>query len=167
MNGTKFDLINFYCRIEGITIATDIICGFPTETSKDFDETLKLCEKYKFPSLFINQFYPRPGTVAAKMERVPTKEVKERTRKLTKLFESYAPYEGRENQVYKVLVTEESKDKKYFVGHNQFYEQILIPKDIDIMGQLVTVKIKSVARHYMYGDLIELENVYNKFCTII
>ncbi|KAJ8933473.1 hypothetical protein NQ318_023067, partial [Aromia moschata] len=41
-------------QVPGMTIATDIICGFPTETEADFDETMSLCERYKFPSLFIN-----------------------------------------------------------------------------------------------------------------
>ena len=58
-----------------MTIATDIICGFPTETWEDFQETVALVERYKFPSLFINQFYPRPGTPAARMKRLPTEEV--------------------------------------------------------------------------------------------
>ena len=58
-----------------MTIATDIICGFPTETWEDFQETVALVERYKFPSLFINQFYPRPGTPAARMIRLPTEEV--------------------------------------------------------------------------------------------
>ena len=39
----------------GLTIATDIICGFPTETDEDFLDTFAICKKYKFPSLFINQ----------------------------------------------------------------------------------------------------------------
>ncbi len=61
-------------KVPGLTVATDIICGFPTETEQDFDETMILCRKYRFPSLFINQFFPRPGTPAAKMGvRVPTK----------------------------------------------------------------------------------------------
>lgn len=59
------------CRVPGVTIATDIICGFPGETEDDFQETVKLVKHYQFPSLFINQFYPRPGTPAAKMEQVP------------------------------------------------------------------------------------------------
>jgi threonylcarbamoyladenosine tRNA methylthiotransferase CDKAL1 len=45
------------CLIENVpemTIATDIICGFPTETEEDFDQTLKLVEKYKFPVLNIS-----------------------------------------------------------------------------------------------------------------
>lgn len=37
---------------------------------------MKLVEEYKFPSLFINQFFPRPGTPAAKMPRIPAQLVR-------------------------------------------------------------------------------------------
>lgn len=60
-----------FLRVPGVTIATDIICGFPGETEEDFQQTIDLVKLYRFPSLFINQFYPRPGTPAAKMEQVP------------------------------------------------------------------------------------------------
>lgn len=69
-----YDLNSSLClsfRVPGVTIATDIICGFPGETEEDFQETVDLVKLYRFPSLFINQFYPRPGTPAAKMEQVP------------------------------------------------------------------------------------------------
>lgn len=33
---------------------------------------MHICEKYRFPSLFINQFYPRKGTPAARMPKIPT-----------------------------------------------------------------------------------------------
>jgi threonylcarbamoyladenosine tRNA methylthiotransferase CDKAL1 len=42
-------------QVPEITIATDIICGFPGETDEDFEETYQLCKRYRFPSLFINQ----------------------------------------------------------------------------------------------------------------
>ena len=79
-------------RVDGLTIVTDIIAGFPTETHEDWEETMDLCRKYKFPrfvylslppfifcfsSLFINQFFPRPGTPAAKMKRIDTAEVRQ------------------------------------------------------------------------------------------
>ena len=64
----------------------DIIAGFPTETEEDFDETISLCDKYKFPSLFMNQFFPRPGTPAAKWEQIPRQVIKERTKKLSNVF---------------------------------------------------------------------------------
>ena len=56
---------------------------------------MELVRKYKFATLFINQFYPRPGTPAAKMQRLPTSEVKRRSRELTHLFEEFRPFKGR------------------------------------------------------------------------
>lgn len=70
----------------GMTIATDIICGFPTETEANFEETMTLCEKYKFPSLFINQFFPRPGTPAALMPRIDPQVVKKRTKRFASIM---------------------------------------------------------------------------------
>ncbi|KAI7807091.1 putative threonylcarbamoyladenosine tRNA methylthiotransferase-like, partial [Triplophysa rosa] len=79
--------------VPGITIATDIICGFPGETDEDFEQTMELVREYRFPSLFINQFYPRPGTPAARMEQVPAQVKKLRTKELSALFHSYNPYD--------------------------------------------------------------------------
>lgn len=78
-----------FSRVPGISIATDIICGFPGETDQDFQETVKLVEEYKFPSLFINQFYPRPGTPAAKMEQVPAQVVRSFSCKVLFFASSY------------------------------------------------------------------------------
>ncbi|KAK9887168.1 hypothetical protein WA026_020623 [Henosepilachna vigintioctopunctata] len=144
-------------KVPGITIATDIICGFPTETEKDFEGTLELCEKHKFPSLFINQFFPRPGTPAALMQRVPAHEVKERTKKLTQLFNSYEPYSDKIGEIQEVLVTEISHDKKFYVGHNKFYEQVLIPMKEEYMGKLVTVKILECSKFSMKAEPTSME----------
>lgn len=135
--------------VPGITIATDIICGFPTETEEDFDETVRLVQDYRFPSLFINQFYPRPGTPAASMKRIPTHIVKERTKRLTELFQSYETYSDRVGQRYTVLVTEVAHDQRHLVGHNKFYEQVLLPMDDQYMGRLVDVEITGAGKHFM------------------
>lgn len=135
-----------------MTIATDIICGFPTETEKDFDDTLSLCDKHKFPSLFINQFFPRPGTPAALLPRIPAAEVKQRTKKLTELFYAYKPYSHKVGEIQEVLVTEVSHDKKHYVGHNKFYEQVLLPKEEKFMGKLVRVKITEAGKFSMAGE---------------
>lgn len=90
-------------KVPDMTIATDIICGFPTETEADFVETLQLVEKYKFPVLNISQFYSRPGTVAAKWKKVPSQDIKKRSMELTKLFDSYTTnnhYIGAEQLVW-------------------------------------------------------------------
>ncbi|XP_025111054.1 threonylcarbamoyladenosine tRNA methylthiotransferase-like [Pomacea canaliculata] len=141
-------------RVPRVTIATDVICGFPTETEKDFQETLDLVQHYKFPSLFINQFFPRPGTPAAKMARVSPQEVKKRTRMMSDLFQSYHPYTHYLGERQQVLVTELSHDKQFFVGHNKSYEQVLVPKDEDLMGKMVEVEIIETGKHYMKGRLL-------------
>ncbi|KFM83071.1 CDK5 regulatory subunit-associated protein 1-like 1, partial [Stegodyphus mimosarum] len=149
-------------RVPGITIATDVICGFPTETSEDFEETMNLVKEYHFPVLYINQFYPRPGTPAALMKRVPGKEVKIRTKMLSDYFQSYTCYDKNVGSIQEVLVTEISHDKLHFVGHNKFYEQVLVPKNEEFMGKFITVHIKKAGKHFMVGEPISQEEVSHR-----
>ena len=144
-------------RVRGVTIATDIICGFPTETDDDFQDTMNLCKKYKFPSLFINQFFPRPGTPAAKMTKVPTQEVKKRTKKLSEFFQSYEPYAHKIGEIQRVLVTEISHDKAHYVGHNKSYEQVLVPLNEEYMGKMLTVRIVEATKHSMKGLPLQID----------
>lgn len=140
-------------NVPGITIATDLICGFPTEQEEDHQDSYKLIDDFKFPVLHISQFYPRPGTPAARMQRLPTNIVKERSREITKLFESYTSYEPLMNTVQRVWITDEISKKaatddsipsgeddyantlnqnRYddcWVAHDIYYHQVLIPKN--------------------------------------
>lgn len=118
---------------------------------------MTLCAKYQFPSLFINQFYPRPGTPAAQMKRIPANQVKTRTKRLTDLFNSYEPYVDRVGKEYTALVTDISHDKKFYVGHNKFYEQILLPMKENLLGKSVRVRITSVTKFSMQGILLDDE----------
>ena len=79
-------------QVPGIYIATDFICAFPTETREDFEESMALVREYRFPSVFINQFYPRSGTPAARLKVVENGEAKSRTGEMTQLFRSYSRY---------------------------------------------------------------------------
>ncbi|KAI1894091.1 hypothetical protein AGOR_G00112260 [Albula goreensis] len=142
-------------RVPGITIATDIICGFPGETDADFQETMELVKEYRFPSLFINQFYPRPGTPAAKFEQVPAHVKKQRTKELSQLFHSYNPYDHKVGERQQVLVTEESFDTQYYVAHNKYYEQVLVPKTPEYKGKMLEVDIYEAGKHFMKGRPVD------------
>ncbi len=78
-------ITKFRKEIPKIVISTDIICGFPTETKEDFEETLNLIKKFRPEVLNISKFYPRPNTEAKKMKLLKTDEVKRRSRKISKL----------------------------------------------------------------------------------
>jgi threonylcarbamoyladenosine tRNA methylthiotransferase MtaB len=74
-------------------VATDVIAGFPGETEKDFEETLRLVEEMPFASLHVFPFSPREGTDAARWHAaspVPPGVVTARTRALRRLAEAKA-----------------------------------------------------------------------------
>jgi hypothetical protein len=52
--------------------------------------------------------------------------VKKRTKRLSEFFQSYHPYSHKIGEVQDVLVTEVSHDGKHYVGHNKFYEQVIL-----------------------------------------
>mmetsp|Transcript_457 Transcript_457/g.874 ORF Transcript_457/g.874 Transcript_457/m.874 type:complete len:264 (-) Transcript_457:238-1029(-) len=142
-------------NVPEMSIHTDIICGFPGETTDDWKQTVDLVRKYEFPALHISQFYPRPGTPAAKMKRVNTKEVKRRSREMTEVFSSYETHSKKNGKIYKVLATEIAKDKKHYVAHNKSYDQILVPMRKDLLGQTFEVKIVGTGKFHLFGEVLE------------
>ncbi len=75
--------------VPDIKLTTDIIVGFPGETKKQFENTVKICKKIKFAKAYIAQYSPRPGTAAAKLkDDVPAVEKKRRWQVLEKLINS-------------------------------------------------------------------------------
>ena len=54
-------------------------------------------------------------------------------------------------QIYGALVTDLSHDKIHLVGHNDFYEQILLPKDLELLGKTVLVEIVGSTKFSMSG----------------
>ena len=74
-------------KIPDIKISTDIIVGFPGETKKAFENTVKLCKKVGFEKAYIAKYSPRLGTVAYKMkDSVSAQEKKRRWKVLDSLI---------------------------------------------------------------------------------
>jgi len=79
----------FRKEFNNMNIATDIICGYPTETEQDFEETMKLMKETKPEVINISRFTPRPGTRAAKLKPLTSQELKRRS---TALAQSYRTF---------------------------------------------------------------------------
>ena len=69
-----------------MNLATDIICGYPTETEEQFQDTIELIKRTKPDVLNITQFYSRPNTQASKLKQLDSRIAKERTARLYSLF---------------------------------------------------------------------------------
>jgi tRNA-2-methylthio-N6-dimethylallyladenosine synthase len=74
-------------KIPEIKIGTDIIVGFPGETKKAFEKTVRLCQKVGFVKAYIAKYSPRPGTTAFKLkDKVLPEEKKRRWQVLERLI---------------------------------------------------------------------------------
>jgi tRNA-2-methylthio-N6-dimethylallyladenosine synthase len=71
--------------IPGACVTTDLICGFPSETEAEFEETLALVREVRFESAYMYYFSPRPGTRAASLPGLLPEE--ERKHRLARLIE--------------------------------------------------------------------------------
>src|SRR6476659_6058293 len=69
-------------RIPDMTIATDIITGFPGETDEDFELTLKMIKELEPDIINTSKFSPRPGTTASKLKKIDQKTMIQRSEKL-------------------------------------------------------------------------------------
>jgi tRNA-2-methylthio-N6-dimethylallyladenosine synthase len=63
--------------VRGGVLTTDIIVGFPTETTADFEDTYNLVESVAFEAAFIFKYSPRPHTGAEKLNDDVAKSEKE------------------------------------------------------------------------------------------
>lgn len=73
--------------IPDINLSTDVIVGFPGETKKQFNNTVKLFKEIKFNIAYIAKYSPRSGTPAYQMkDNITIKEKKRREKILRQLF---------------------------------------------------------------------------------
>eukprot|EP00440_Ansanella_granifera_P034462 gb/GFBE01037385.1/.p1 GENE.gb/GFBE01037385.1/~~gb/GFBE01037385.1/.p1 ORF type:complete len:550 (+),score=122.61 gb/GFBE01037385.1/:1-1650(+) len=141
-------------KVPGLMVATDVICGFPAEGEEDHHATLDLVREYKFPVLNISQFYPRPGTAAARLKKLPGNVVKGRSSEMTKLFESYTTWDHLLGRSEKVWFCETDERRGQTVGHTKGYAKVVVPRDDGLLGKSATVKVKHVTKWHAEGQVL-------------
>ncbi|KAJ1458288.1 hypothetical protein M885DRAFT_436910 [Pelagophyceae sp. CCMP2097] len=139
-----------------VTVATDLICGFPGETDADFDATMTLVQKYRFGTCNISQFYARPGTPAAAMRpRVPTAVVKQRSRALSILVNGLEPYVGLVGTVVECHACADFADGGIrLVAHTKNYTKVLVAFDRRLCGASFRVRVLKAHRWHVDAELI-------------
>ncbi len=141
----------FKSAFPGITIDTDIICGFPGETDEDFRQTVDLMNRVRPDIINISMYGHRPGTPASKLKQVPSGTVKARTRELTAIHdeitrrnhEEWVGWEG------EAVIEEYNADNKNWLARNQFYKPIIVENGK--LGEIVRVRITGAIAHYFTG----------------
>jgi len=140
-----------------ITVATDVICGFPGETAEAFEGTLRLIEKVKPDIVNISKFFPRPKTPAEKLEpKVPPREIKERSRIMTRLAMKIALEKNREwiNWKGQVLIDEKGNKPDSWVGRNFAYKPIVVKSRDSLVGETVNVRVVKAFETYLEAEIV-------------
>ncbi len=140
-------------RMPGVTVATDIIVGFPGETEQQFMQTYDMLERTKCDKVHLAMYSPRPGTLSARWEDdVPHEEKHRRHQALEKLQERTCTELNarRLDETYEVLV--EGTAKGRWTGRTRGNTLVHFDSDQDLLGKLVDVRITRTSPWYLMGE---------------
>lgn len=143
---------SFLKKFPNFTIATDIIVGFPTESSSDFKKSYDVIKKYQIPVINISRFWPRPDTPAEKLEELDVQIVKERTKELMNLHKKVTKefLEKYRDVEVKVLVNEKEKE---IIGRTENYLKVLLENNVK-MSEFQKIKITQSFQWHLRGKVI-------------
>lgn len=152
-------------KLDGITITTDIIVGFPGENEVDFMETLEIAKKISFSKMHVFKFSPRINTPAALMEGQISEIVKSnRSHIARKLGEELRNTYIRSNlnNELEVLCEEIDSESGLYSGTSSNYIKVYFKIKPDqsqnhvfetVRGKLLKIKIKELYRDGLMGEL--------------
>lgn len=146
-------------RIPDISITTDLIVGFSTETEEDFQQTLRVVDELGFDSAYMFKYSVRPGTSAERTldDDVPETVKQERFLRLKERVESGA-LRGHQSWVgRRVEVLIEKADERHpgrGLGRDRQFRNFVIEGGAGCVGQIVSVRVTSATAASLYGEII-------------
>ena len=141
-----------------LTLATDVICGFPGENKKAFENTLRLISEVKPDIVNISKFFGRPGTTAAKMsDAVKQTEIKRRSAEAAKLAKQISLERNKrwEDWTGGILIDEKGKMPGSWIGRNLAYKPVTVKKTSHLLGKTLQVRVVKGFPTYLEGTIIE------------
>lgn len=142
----------------GISIATDIIVGFPGETEDDFERTMDLIEDVGFDASFSFVYSPRPGTPAARLPDDTPYSVKlARLQRLQKRIDENASEisRGMLGKIERVLVLGPARrGEGELMARTDNNRIVNFPGPASLINQMANVRITEVFPHTLGGELV-------------
>ncbi len=144
--------------VPNVSLGTDIIVGFPTETDAEFQETYDVLEQLRFSVAFLYSYSPRKGTPAMRWKDDVPPEVKEA--RLQRLIDLQARIGNEERQqmlgqTLEVLVERYNKDGLTLKGRTRCWKKVIFPGDASLIGTLQQVKVHSYSHQTLVGELVK------------
>ena len=144
-------------------IATDLFCGFHSETEEDYEETLSLMREVRFDAAFLFKYSERPGTYAAR--HLPdTVSEEEKVRRLQGMIDLQNRLSEESNmrdvgKVFEVLVEGFSKrSREQLFGRTSQNKVVIFNKGSHRVGQFVNLRIVKASSATLFGEEVEPVN---------
>ena len=157
--GKYMSLVKEYREyIPGGSITTDIIVGFPSETSKDFDKTVKIMKDIEFDGAYMFKYSPRPPAKSSGLKDDISKEEKEL--RLDTIINLQRGISLKKNELltaktFDVLVDGQNKiDPSRLTGRTGTNKVVVFDGSKDMIGRIVSVRIDSVTPHALRGRVV-------------
>ncbi len=144
--------------IPDITLATDVICGFPGESREAFKRTQQLIEDVKPDIVNVSKFFPRPRTAAEKMTpKISPSEVRNRSRMMADLSKGIA-FENNSrwmNWRGPILFDERGRKPNALVGRNFAYKPVAVRStDETLLGTRVEIQVVRTLQTHLEANLL-------------
>ena len=145
--------------IPNISLSTDVIVGFPTETNEDFEETLDVLRKVEYDNIFSFIYSRREGTPAAKLNFVLTDE--EIHKNFDRLLEVQNAISLKKNKEYvgrieRILVDGASKtNPDVLAGRCDSSKIVNFKGDESLIGKYIDVRITEAHTWSLNGELVK------------
>ncbi len=145
----------FRTEFPDLTLATDVIVGFPGETAESFENTLKLLEEVKPDVTNVSKFFARPKTAAAQIKvcLVEREEIKRRSTVVAGVAKQISLERNRHwiGWVGDVLIDEKGKVEGSWVGRNFAYKPVVVKSSESLLGKTVRIKAVEACATYLNG----------------
>jgi len=157
--------------VPDVSLGTDIIVGFPTETEEEFQQTYDLLKQIEYSVAFIFSYSPRKGTPAMRWkDDIPEDVKQDRLHRLLQLHEGIV---AKQRQSFlgaelEVLVERHNfKDHNLMKGRTRCWKNVLFPGDDSLIGTLQKVKIHSYSHQTLLGDVIGNTATNNRLKLVV
>jgi tRNA-2-methylthio-N6-dimethylallyladenosine synthase len=140
-----------------IAVSGDFIVGFPGESDRDFEDTLRLIERVRYAQAFSFKYSPRPGTPAATMDdQIAPDVMDERLQRLQALLnaQQQAFNEGSLGLATSVLIERDGKRPGQRIGKSPWLQSVVIETDAE-PGTLLNVRIVSAGPNSLGGEPVD------------
>jgi threonylcarbamoyladenosine tRNA methylthiotransferase CDKAL1 len=148
---------SFRADFKHLTLATDVIVGFPGETEEAFESTLKFLEEVKPDIVNVSKFFARPKTLAANMHDglVEREEIKRRSTVAAELAKRLSAERNLRwvGWTGDVLIDEKGKVADSWVGRNFAYKPIVVQSADNLLGKTLRVKVEEAHGTYLKGTI--------------